>query len=746
MNIYKKSSIKSKLIILILGVNIVSLLIAFTVVITSNIKQYKNEMVKNITLNTQIVGEACKTAITFEDKKGATVTLQSFKSVDEVNAVFLFDKNDKLFADYYKTDDKKLAAKIYDKKKQYYFENKSLHINVPVVHNGQNIGNLHILASTDKLSKRINNYILTMLILVAGLIVLSFIIASMLQRTISKPILNLASISSKISKEANYSLRVEKGNNDEIGVLCDEYNHMLDQIEKRDLAIRESEERLKKMSESAFDAIVLLNEKGEVYFWNKAAESIFGFTAKEIAKKSFYEQLIPSQEFINFKDKISEFNKANKGESIGEVFEFYAKNREGEQFPIEMSTASLVIGDKWHIISIIKDITERKMNEEALRKAKDDAEEADRLKSAFLANMSHEIRTPMNSIIGFADLLRNASVDEERSKKYLGIIHNNGKNLLNLIDDIIDVSKIEAGQLKIKTAEVNINAILAELYSYFNHEIKRKKHNFELILKRANEDQNFTIKTDPFRLRQILGNLLTNAFKFTDLGAIEFGYTFVDKKTLQFYVKDSGIGIAKEKHKVIFDRFGQVDESLNRNTSGTGLGLNIAKRLVELLGGRIWVDSIPEKGSTFYFTIPFVRIEVPEKDLPKNIDNIKYDWSDKVIAIAEDELANFLLIQELLAETNAELIHTKNGEETVEMTEERPEIDIILMDINMPIMDGYEATKLIKEKHKEIAIIAQTAYAMSGERERSLEAGCDDYVTKPLNGPELLATINKHMH
>ncbi len=743
MKIFQKLSIKNKIIAIVLSVNIISLIIGFSIVIINNTNKFKLDMATNLQLNAKIVGEACTTTLAFDDKKGAANTLKTLQSISSIENAQLFDEDNKFYAEY-KRINKTYETPQVAQKASCEFVDNYLIVFEPVILNGKKHGTLYIKASTEELSKKTTQYIFTMLSLLLALFSISFIFARNFQKIISKPILHLANASGKISRDGNYSLRVKKQNEDEIGKLYDEFNHMLEQIGHRDNAIRESEEKFKAMSESAFDAIVLLNEKGQIYFWNKAAEIIFGYTASETIGKAFYKMLIQENQFQELIENVLKHDETQEGQA-GESLEFIAKKKDNTPFPIEISISSMEINQGRHVVGIIKDITERKRNEEDLRKAKDDAEEADRLKSAFLANISHEIRTPMNSIIGFSELLIGTKLPEDKHKKYLEIIYNNGKKLMNLINDIIDISKIEAGKIKINNTEANINAILSELNSHFRQELIQKKCNFELRLNKANDDQNFTIITDPFRLRQIFGNLLSNALKFTKSGFVEFGYFFKDKKTIQFFVRDTGIGIPEDRLDVIFERFGQIDNSLTRNTGGTGIGLSIAKRLTELLGGKMYVESKVNEGSTFYFTMPFIRIEVPEKEYLINPEDLNYHWAGKTIAVAEDELANFLLIKELLDETKAKILHAQNGEEIIDLVYKHHDIDMILMDINMPKLNGYEATKKIKDFNNQIIIIAQTAFAMSGEREKSLEAGCDDYVAKPINAPELLATMGKHM-
>lgn len=379
--------------------------------------------------------------------------------------------------------------------------------------------------------------------------------------------------------------------------------------------------------------------------------------------------------------------------------------------------------------------------------AKDKAEESDKLKSAFLANMSHEIRTPMNGILGFAELLNDEELSPGNRKKYIEIINNNGKMLINLIDDIIDFSKIEAGQIKITKKDFSLNSLLLQVHSSFLSEnLIHNKAKVKLRMRKALSNDRCFIHSDPNRIRQILTNLVGNSFKFTDEGFIEFGYQFKDKDTLQFYVKDTGIGIPQEKLNRIFERFIQADDTPTRRYGGSGLGLAISKGFVDMLGGDMWAESEVGKGSTFYFTIPYHKvdkIQTEESDRIKPKD--KYDWSGRNILIAEDDKFSYKFLEGFLKQTKVNVMHAENGLEALELCKNNHEIDLVLMDIQMPEMNGYEATSLIKEFKKELPVIAQTANAILEERDKCLEAGCDDFITKPVNVKELYAKIDKYL-
>jgi PAS domain S-box-containing protein len=387
----------------------------------------------------------------------------------------------------------------------------------------------------------------------------------------------------------------------------------------------------------------------------------------------------------------------------------------------------------------------RSQLEHELIMAKNRAEESDKLKTAFLANMSHEIRTPMNGILGFAEMLNDDSLSRANRKKYLNIINSNGKVLINLIDDIIDFAKIESGQVNMLQDEFSLNSLLDQVESTFlTRSLRKDKSKVKIISKKPFPDEKSFVRTDPIRLRQVLTNLVGNAIKFTHNGFVEFGYNLEDSKTLKFYVKDTGIGISADKLQVIFERFMQADSSPSRKYGGSGLGLAISKGLVELLRGRMWAESETGVGSTFYFTVPFVSANKRIEETSGNKHaRIHHNWDGKIFLVAEDDKFSYKFLEGFLKQTKADVIRASDGREAVEICRNNPGIDLVLMDIQMPEMNGLTATEEIKKFNSKIPIIAQTANAINEERLRCLEAGCDDFITKPVNINELYDKINK---
>ncbi len=508
--------------------------------------------------------------------------------------------------------------------------------------------------------------------------------------------------------------------------------------------LQKSEETLRGIFDSSPYAIVLIDLEMNIMDGNPASVEMFRINDKrEVIGKSM-SRFIYDTDLERAKQNLREA--AKKGYTKDNQYAF--KRQDGSSFTAETSGSILVDseGKPTAFVIIVNDITERIQFIEKLKHAKIDAEEADRLKTAFLANMSHEIRTPMNSIVGFSSLLTEPNNTEELKEKYLNHIINSTNSLMSLIDDIIDISKIEAGQLKVTKTECHINELLTDLYSSFSDSNKNK--NVELLLSSPKKGENISFVSDPLRVRQVFTNLIGNALKFTESGTIEIGYNLNVKKRekfIEFYVSDTGIGIPDDKLDVIFQRFSQIEDAHTKKYGGTGLGLTISQRIVEILGGTIRVKSEIHKGSTFYFSLPYVPVVSKKKEKPQVFKASKYNWKDKTILIAEDEGSNFQLLKAALERTQIKILHAENGSEAVDIFKEAGIVDLILMDIRMPIMNGYEATRKIKAMDKNVPVISITAYAMSEDGSKSLAAGCDSYMSKPIRPGKLLAAIDKYL-
>jgi len=391
------------------------------------------------------------------------------------------------------------------------------------------------------------------------------------------------------------------------------------------------------------------------------------------------------------------------------------------------------------------DVTDRRLYEEELIKSREEAEKADKLKTIFLANMSHELRTPMNGIVGFAEMLQN-QISQSKKEQYLKIIVNSSKQLLKIITDIVDISKIETGEIETFQTSFSLFQLFQELYNYYTEYLaNRNKLNIKLDFKFNLPDKIEKIIADENKLRQVITNLLNNAVKFTDSGNISFGCS-LNNNFIEFYISDTGIGIIPEDKDVVFECFRQVDSPTRKKYGGNGLGLAIAKGFVKAMGGIIYLKSEKDKGSTFYFTIPYI----PDIDSDK-VEEFKASygsdlpWEKTNLLVVEDDLTCLNLIQAMLEETGIKINHAITGLEAVKECRKNPLIDLVLMDMRLPEMDGYEATKRIKEFRPELPIIAQTAHALSEDRKKCLAAGCNDYLVKPVNQEILFNTIAKFL-
>ncbi len=401
---------------------------------------------------------------------------------------------------------------------------------------------------------------------------------------------------------------------------------------------------------------------------------------------------------------------------------------------------------------MLSDITQQKTLENELIAARDQAQKSDLLKSTFLANMSHEIRTPMNAIVGFLNLLGgDEEIPRDTQKEYIRIVQDSADQLLTLIGDILDISKIDAGQMKIIPEPLQVNALLTDMLSSYrtNEKIMAGK-DIELIMEAPASEELVVRTIDPNRLRQVLGNLVGNAIKFTDKGHVKFGYKAAGDK-LAFFVEDTGIGIDAKEMGNLGKPFHQVHDTRHAaKYGGTGIGLAISMNLVKLMGGDFSVKSEAGKGSLFEFTIPSGSTEpetpVKQEETPASTGALKSpDFSGATLLIAEDTYTNFFYLKTLLRHSNATIIHAWNGQEAIDAVKEHPEIDLVLMDVKMPVMDGIEAVKHVKALRPDLPVIVQTAYAMHDDRHRMIEAGFGDYIAKPINRDELFEMIAKYL-
>jgi PAS domain S-box-containing protein len=477
-----------------------------------------------------------------------------------------------------------------------------------------------------------------------------------------------------------------------------------------------------------------------ILFANEYTARMTGYSLDEIIGNDIKFLFKSENEFQRVTDLLYSNNWTENIKTISTIW--YSKK--GDEMSMLIHATSLDIDQPMTGITFSAlDITKQKKYENDLIKSKEVAEKADQLKSAFLANMSHEIRTPMNGIIGFSELLK-TQINQSKKEQYLSIIVNSSKQLLKIITDIIDIAKIETGELDIIINTFSLNKLLQEELASLKSmlETSGKSYIYTNLVEGFKSPYD-TIKTDQTLLKKVINNILSNAVKFSDKGSINFGYQ-LKGNDLEFFVADEGIGIEPELHQAIFECFRQVEISGARQFGGNGLGLSISKGIINYLNGDIWVESEKGNGSIFYFTIPYIKDQI-EEEIKEEKTKSNSDWSNYHILIVEDDFAGFSLLSEMLEITNVKLSHAATGLEAVKMCKKDETINLVLMDMRLPELDGYQATKIIKESRKNLTIIAQTAHAMPEDRDRCLKVGCNDYLSKPINEFSLLRTLKKHL-
>ena len=502
---------------------------------------------------------------------------------------------------------------------------------------------------------------------------------------------------------------------------------------------REKDElRYRTLFENAGEAI-LVAEGGYIRFANKRLSDLLEVSYEEILSRQFTAFIHPDdREFVlsRYQDRIHNID-------VPKRYSFRLLMRSGDIKWIDINSVLIDWNEKPASLSFLNDITAKREDARQLVLAKNKAEESDRLKTIFLANMSHEVRTPMNAILGFSDLLNTGDLSKDKQKHYISVIQTAGKQLLSIINDIVDTSKLEVNQLNISKQNCKLyNIYNQNIEVFLNNPLYQKKIDVEIELAFPENYQNMRVNADPYRIQQVIDNFLNNAIKYTDKGVITLGCDIIESEkfiNIRTYVKDSGIGIPEEKKHIVFERFRQVEE--NQYREGAGLGLSISKGIIDLMGGEIGFESKQGEGSTFYFKLQLDKID--GMITPKKIEQAKIpNFENLHIMIAEDNMISYYLIEEYLQETKARVTHASNGEVLLHLLEKEVP-DILLLDINMPKKDGYTCLKEIQEKGYELKIIAQTAYAMENEKEHCLNSGCDGYVSKPIHPNTLVVEIEK---
>ncbi len=518
-----------------------------------------------------------------------------------------------------------------------------------------------------------------------------------------------------------------------------EITSMIEDFIGQGMALRRSEERFRLLTEST-SAAIFIHDGQSIDIMNPVTGNTFGYTPKELRKMHVATLIHPDD-----RDKfLAGIENLDSGREKSSLLELRFVRKDGESRWAQMTSVVIEMDDNRAFLVTAYDIHDRVTMEKELIRARELAEHSDRLKTAFLANLSHEFRTPMNAILGFTALLQKEQISRKEIGEYSLIIQAGTKRLMRLIDNIIEISKIETGQVDLNPAHFAVDDLLAELGQEFEKErLNQGKTELAIEWVKTEDGGHREIFADRAKLRQVLVLLLDNALKFTRSGWVRFGLS--DKKTgvSEFFVSDTGIGISVEFKEQIFKHFSQESYSNARMYSGTGLGLAIARSLISLMGGQIWFDSVPGRGTTFYFSIP---VPVSESKQHKTaVHTPSFDFTGRTILVVDDELINVKLLGVMLEAAGACALLARNGLEALSMIDNNPEISVVLMDIQMPGMDGLECTREILHRRPGLPVITQSASAHQDEIRHCFAAGCVDHLIKPIAAEILYLTIARHL-
>jgi PAS domain S-box-containing protein len=512
-----------------------------------------------------------------------------------------------------------------------------------------------------------------------------------------------------------------------------------------EMALADTQRKYKHMVTNIMDVVYSVDgQTGEFAYLSPAFEKLLGYTEKDVlemgGRKPFLAKVLPWGVSKEHDDRFNHLHTNMMGHAVTD--ELWWQCKDGSLKCVADHWSPVYKGDK--LIStdgVLRDITQSKKTEEDLNDALVRAEASDRLKTAFLNNISHEVRTPLNGILGFAEMIDDPDISAETRTLYRDILHESSDRLLNTINSYMDISLLVSGNLQVRKEEFDLQALLDREFAFFVDQAAAKGVKLEMI--QPEESDCPMVFSDPYLIRKVFNHLLSNAVKFTEYGTV-FIRRKVTDRGLEVTVEDPGIGISEELSEKIFDSFLQADVSNTRKHEGSGLGLAIAKGIIELLGGKIWVNSELGSGSTFGFSIPcHSALHAREGEQV----HLKHPLSDElpVVLIAEDDPINIFLLETMLCKSKAAIWHVENGLLAVECCQMHPEVSVVLMDLKMPVMDGFEATRKIKAFRKDLPIIAVTAFAMPGDRTLAMDAGCDDYLAKPFNTETILKLLSEYI-
>jgi PAS domain S-box-containing protein len=747
---YMDLSIRNKLRGILLITSGVALLLASAVFTLYDRSTFLHAKAQDLTTSARMVGSNSTAALSFGDTKSAREVLSALQAQQNVIHACLYDKDGKVFAKYSRDAARSDFSPPPPQTQAAAIVGRNMILLQPITLNGESIGTIFIEADLTDLSKRTTRFVeIAFLILLASLGV-AFVLSSRLQRVISDPIRELATTASSVSAHENYSVRAIKRGNDEIGLLFDQFNRMLDRIQQRDVALQEAHDGLEKrvaertaflnaLIENSPLAIMVLDSDHKVQLCNPAFEAVFQYSRQEIVGKGITALFADGD--------LSEARSVSHLTSEQMPIHLVTRRRRKDRsyVDVEVHTVGLMVkGEVAGSLAIYQDISIRKRAEEEMQLAKEAAEAASRAKSEFLANMSHEIRTPMNGIMGMTELVLDTELDGEQ-RNYLNLAKVSADSLLSLINDILDYSKIEAGKLEIDTIEFNLGDSLGDTMKTLS--LRAHQKGLELAFE-ITPDVPDALVGDPGRLRQIIINLVGNAIKFTENGEVvlhvETESRTQDDIHLHFTVADTGIGIPADKQTLIFEAFKQADGSMTRKHGGTGLGLSISSRLLELMGGRIWVESEAGQGSRFHFVVHFALQKVPTRTIvPRDPITLR----DMRALIVDDNATNRQILLRMLENWHMAPTAVDSGAKAIVTLREAKGIGrtfpLILLDAQMPDMDGFALAEIIKRNPdwRTATVMMLSSAGQRGDATRCRELGVAAYLTKPVRQGELLDGI-----
>jgi two-component system, sensor histidine kinase and response regulator len=704
----------------------------------------------DLSATANMIGSNTTAALTFHDANSARDTLAALTARPHVTQACIFDASGKIMATYSRDHATMAFSPPRVQETGNRIVGKNMWVFQNILLNGDSLGTIFIEADLTDLHDRTLRFLLIDFLVLLASLAVGLLLSHRLHRMISGPIRELAETASLVSAHENYSIRATKRSKDEIGTLFDQFNGMLERIQVRDVAIQKAHNELERrveertahlnaLIENSPLGILVLNSEEKVQSCNPAFEQIFQYTRSELLGKPLDGILAEGDLLVELHNDL----RSARNQPVHLVTRRLRKDR--SLVDVELHTVSLAVaGQVAGSFSIYQDISVRKRAEQALQEAKDAAEASNRAKSEFLANMSHEIRTPMNGIIGMTDLVLDTQLDSDQ-REYLNMAKSSADALLCLINDILDYSKIEAGRLEIDAIDFNLGDTISDTLKALG--LRANQKGLELAYE-LQPDLPDALVGDPGRLRQILVNLVGNAVKFTSSGEVlvfvQQEWSTEEEVQLKFAVSDTGIGIPVEKQAAIFEAFTQADGSMSRTYGGTGLGLTISKRLVDLMHGRIWVESAPGEGSRFQFTSNFGRQKTaPRTTVPSDVGILR----DMPVLVVDDNATNRKILSKSLAHCGAQPTAVESGIEAMEFLRESHRLGkafpLILLDAQMPGMDGFALAESIKRNSAwgMITIMMLSSAGQRGDAKRCREIGVAAYLTKPVGQKELLRAI-----